>query len=113
MTELQIELQEAVKKIVSISERVKENPELGKNLTYLFLAIDPAEEGMTATLGASPREIVSMFTSLMEQDETFRECIMIANAITRMKSTILGSAALSGVDSIGDIGGFVGFMEFL
>lgn len=91
MTELQIELQEAIKKIVSISERVKENPELGENLTYLMLAIEPSGEGLTATLGASKREVIQMFVALMEQDENFREYIMIASALTRMKSTIIGA----------------------
>ena len=109
MTELQIELSEAIDKIVSISERVKENPELGVNLTYLFLAMDPAEDGMTATLGASKNEVVQMLASLMEEDETFRECVMIATAIVRMKSTIVG--AMGG--GVGGIGGLVGFMEFL
>lgn len=109
MTELQIELAEAIDKIVSISARVKENPELGKDLTYLFLAMNPAEDGMTATLGASPSEIISMFTSLMEEDETFRECIRIAHAVNRMKLAISGK----GGAIVGGIGGLVGFIEFL
>ena len=109
MTELQIELAEAIDKIVSISERVKENPELGKDLTYLFLAMEPGEEGMTATLGASKNEVVQMLASLMEEDETFRECVMIVTVIVRMKSTIVG--AMGG--GVGGIGGLVGFMEFL
>lgn len=110
MTELQIELSEAIKKIVSISERVKENPELGANLTYLFLAEKPGEEdGGVAAIGASPKEVVLMLASLMEEDETFRECVMIATAIVRMKSTIVG--AMGG--GVGGIGGLVGFMEFL
>lgn len=115
MTELQIELAEAIDKIVSISERVKENPELGVNLTYLFLAEKPGEEdGMVAALGASPSEIISMFTSLMEEDETFKECVRIAHAVNRMKSAISGKGgATVGAIGIGGIGSLLGLVELL
>lgn len=114
MTELQIELQEAIKKIVSISERLKENPELGKDLTYLFLAMEPGEEGMTATLGASKNEVVQMLASLMEQDETFRECVGIANAVNRMKSAISGKGgATVGAIGLGGIGSLINLGELL
>jgi len=115
MTELEIELAEAINKIVSISERVKENPELGANLTYLFLAIKPGEEdGMVATVGASPKEVVSMFTSLMEEDQTFKECVRIANALNRMKSAISGEggATVSAI-GIGGIGSLLNPVELL
>lgn len=88
MTELQIELSEAIKKIVSISERVKENPELGKDLTYIVFAIDPEQDGVIATLGASQEEVVSILIAVMEKDERFKQSVMIANAVTRMKTTI-------------------------
>ena len=115
MTELQIELAEAIDKIVSISERVKENPELGVNLTYLFLAEKPGEEdGMVAALGASPKEIVSMLASVMEQDETFRECVGIANALNRMKSAISGKGgATVGAIGLGGIGSLINLVELL
>lgn len=114
MTELQIELSDAISKIVSISERVKENPELGANLTYLLLAVKPGEDGMVATVGASPREIVSMLTSVMEEDETFRQCVGMAGALNLMKSAISGKGgATVGAVGIGSIGSLYGLVELL
>lgn len=113
MTELQIELSDAISKIVSISERVKENPELGANLTYLLLAVKPGEDGMVATVGASPHEIVSMLTSVMEEDETFRQCVGMAGALNRMKSAISGRATVGalGISGVGSLLDLVGFLK--
>ncbi len=104
MTGLQIELQDAIKKIVSISERVKENTELGKDMTYMFFAVE--SDGMTATVGASKKEIVKMLFTVAEEDGSFKECIMTAAALIRMKSSMFG--VLGGIE-----GSLVDLIEFL